>query len=46
MSEFIYFDHYGKLIKDISPNRAGWDANYTGHPMPATDYWFTVEYSE
>ena len=40
------FDRYGKLLKDISPSGSGWDGNYTGHPMPATDYWFTVEYSE
>lgn len=40
------FDRYGKLLKDISPNGAGWDGNYTGHPMPASDYWFTVEYTE
>ena len=40
------FDRYGKLLKDISPSGSGWDGNYTGNPMPASDYWFTVEYSE
>jgi gliding motility-associated-like protein len=45
-SRIYIFDRYGKLLKDISPNGAGWDGNYTGHPMPATDYWFTVEYTE
>ena len=40
------FDRYGKLLKDISPNGSGWDGTYIGKPMPATDYWFTVEYSE
>ena len=40
------FDRYGKLLKDISPNDPGWDGTYTGQPMPATDYWFTVEYAE
>lgn len=45
-SRIYIFDRYGKLLKDISPNGAGWDGYYTGHPMPATDYWFTVEYTE
>lgn len=45
-SRIYIFDRYGKLLKDISPNGAGWDGNYTGNPMPATDYWFTVEYTE
>ncbi len=45
-SRIYIFDRYGKLLKEISPNGAGWDGNYTGHPMPATDYWFTVEYTE
>ena len=40
------FDRYGKLLKDISPSDSGWDGTYIGQPMPADDYWFTVEYSE
>lgn len=40
------FDRYGKLLKDISPNGSGWDGTYIGQPMPADDYWFTVEYME
>jgi gliding motility-associated-like protein len=40
------FDRYGKLLKDISPSGSGWDGNYIGNPMPASDYWFTLEYSE
>jgi gliding motility-associated-like protein len=47
MNSRIYiFDRYGKLLKEISPDGVGWDGNYTGHPMPATDYWFTVEYTK
>ena len=45
-SRIYIFDRYGKLLKDISPKDVGWDGTYTGHPMPATDYWFTVRYSE
>ncbi len=40
------FDRYGKLLKDISPKDLGWDGTYIGQPMPAADYWFTVEYAE
>lgn len=45
-SKIYIFDRYGKLLKDISPKGTGWDGTYIGQPMPATDYWFTVEYSE
>jgi gliding motility-associated-like protein len=40
------FDRFGKLLKDISPKDPGWDGTYIGQPMPADDYWFTVEYVE
>ena len=40
------FDRYGKLIKQIKPSGPGWDGNYNGNPLPATDYWFTVYFVE
>ncbi|MSP85528.1 MAG: T9SS type B sorting domain-containing protein [Flavobacteriaceae bacterium] len=40
------FDRYGKLIRQINPSGQGWDGNYNGNPLPATDYWFTVYYTE
>jgi gliding motility-associated-like protein len=42
---FIY-DRYGKLIKEMSTVGSGWDGTYNGKALPATDYWFTVEYAE
>jgi gliding motility-associated-like protein len=36
------FDRYGKTITQIKPSGAGWDGNYNGDPLPATDYWFQV----
>ncbi len=45
-SRIYIFDRYGKLLKDISPDDTGWDGTYIGQPMPASDYWFTVVYSE
>ncbi|WP_020214609.1 T9SS type B sorting domain-containing protein [Flavobacterium rivuli] len=40
---YIY-DRFGKLIAGIRPSGAGWDGTLNGHPLPATDYWFTVSY--
>ncbi|MBA0883039.1 T9SS type B sorting domain-containing protein [Flavobacterium undicola] len=37
------FDRYGKLIKQISPTGAGWDGTFNGNPMPASDYWYSVQ---
>jgi gliding motility-associated-like protein len=45
-SRIFIFDRYGKLLKEISPKGAGWDGTYIGQPMPASDYWFTVDYEE
>ena len=38
---FIY-DRYGKLITFFKSNSAGWDGNYNGRQLVATDYWFVV----
>ena len=45
-TRIFIFDRYGKLLKEISPNGPGWDGTYIGQPMPADDYWFTVDYVE
>ena len=39
-SKVYIFDRYGKLLKQLDPLSEGWDGNYLGKPMPATDYWF------
>jgi gliding motility-associated-like protein len=38
------FDRYGKLLKQIRQNELGWDGMYNGQKLPATDYWFVLEY--
>lgn len=38
----IIYDRYGKIIKSFKSNTEGWDGNYNGRPMVATDYWFVV----
>ncbi|MEZ4793556.1 MAG: choice-of-anchor L domain-containing protein [Gelidibacter sp.] len=45
-AKIYIFDRFGKLLKQISPSGRGWDGTYNGRPMPSSDYWFTVEYSE
>jgi gliding motility-associated-like protein len=45
-AKVFIFDRYGKLIKQISPTGEGWDGTLNGEPLLATDYWFTVDYSE
>lgn len=44
-AKIYIFDRYGKLIKEISPTGAGWDGTYNGTTLPATDYWFKIEYT-
>ena len=41
------YDRYGKFIISIEKNGGmGWDGRFNGAPLPATDYWFTLEYQE
>ncbi len=34
------FDRFGILLEQIDPASPGWDGNYMGQPLPASDYWF------
>ncbi|MFV8392648.1 T9SS type B sorting domain-containing protein [Flavobacterium sp. LB2P6] len=45
-SKILIFDRHGKFLKEIFPNGTGWDGTYIGQPMPANDYWFSIEYTE
>lgn len=40
------FDRYGKLIIQITPTTAGWNGTLNNLALPASDYWFTVDYIE
>jgi gliding motility-associated-like protein len=40
------FDRYAKFIKEISPQGEGWDGSHNGYPLPSTDYWFSVDYTD
>lgn len=44
-SKIHIFDRFGKVLAKIDPNNVvGWDGLYNGVQVPASDYWFTVEY--
>lgn len=45
-AKIYIFDRFGKLLKQLSPMGTGWDGTYGGNPMPSSDYWFRVEYTE
>jgi gliding motility-associated-like protein len=45
-AQITIFDRYGKLIKQLMQNDVGWDGRLNGVLMPATDYWFTLNYIE
>ena len=45
-AKIYIFDRYGKLLKQLSIFSEGWDGSYNGKPMPSSDYWFRVEYTE
>ncbi len=38
------FDRYGKFIKQFKTSGFGWDGKLNGIDLPATDYWFVVNY--
>lgn len=40
------FDRYGKLMALVNPFGAGWDGTYNSKPVPSTDYWFVVDYTD
>jgi gliding motility-associated-like protein len=47
-AKLYIFDRYGKLVKQIVPSSFsdGWDGTYNNIPLPSTDYWFTLDYTE
>jgi gliding motility-associated-like protein len=45
-AKIYIFDRLGKLVKQILPSGSGWNGTFNGQPLPATDYWFTIEYEE
>jgi len=38
------FDRYGKLLFQIYSGSGGWDGTYNGVQLPASDYWFKLDF--
>lgn len=45
-NKIFILDRYGKLITQIFPPFQAWDGTFQGQPLPATDYWFVLEYMD
>ncbi|UGS24381.1 T9SS type B sorting domain-containing protein [Flavobacterium channae] len=47
-AKLYIFDRYGKLLKQLSAttDSQGWDGTYNQELLPATDYWFSLDYTE
>ncbi len=45
-SKIHIFDRYGKFLKEIFPNKQGWDGRYNNEDMPSSDYWFVVYFRQ
>ena len=45
-AKIYIFDRLGKLVKQLHPLGDGWNGTFNGYNLPATDYWFTVQYIE
>ena len=41
-TEIYIYDRFGKFIKQIRTDSAGWDGFVDGKMYPSTDYWFNV----
>lgn len=40
------YDRYGKLVAELEGDTSEWDGTYNGHPLPSTDYWYTIHVPE
>jgi gliding motility-associated-like protein len=44
-AEITIFNRFGKLIHRLR-GIEGWDGTYNGKPLPSTDYWFVLKFSD
>ena len=38
--DIFIFDRYGNFLFQLDPTSRGWNGDFRGKPLPATDYWF------
>ena len=41
-ASLIIMDRYGKLLAQINALDSGWNGNYRGKQLPASDYWYVL----
>lgn len=42
-TKILIFDRFNKLLKELNPHSQGWDGTYLDNPLPANDYWYTIQ---
>ncbi|PKA97187.1 gliding motility-associated-like protein [Flavobacteriaceae bacterium MAR_2009_75] len=40
------YDRFGKLLAQLNSTSQGWDGSINGKPLPETDYWFKLTYTD
>ncbi len=45
-SVILIYNRYGKLVKVLQAQSAGWDGTFKGQGLPPDDYWFLAEIKE
>jgi gliding motility-associated-like protein len=40
------YDRFGKLVKQLNKTDSGWDGFFNGNPLPSSDYWFKLTYTD
>jgi len=40
------YDRFGKLLVQLTSNNQGWDGTFAGKPLPSSDYWFKLTYTD
>ncbi|MFK7813976.1 MAG: T9SS type B sorting domain-containing protein [Maribacter sp.] len=38
------YDRYGSLLKQLDPQSLGWNGDFNGKSLPASDYWFKATF--
>ncbi len=46
VTKIYIYDRFGKLLKQVLPEGPGWDGVFNGQALPASDYWFTIAFTD
>ena len=45
-SALAIYDRFGKLLYSTTGRTFSWDGTINGQPLPESDYWFRISYTE